>query len=218
VRIPDAVRFFDDKTQDVRVVAEMTGDGVACRLVGDFVNRRGQLVQKDRLHFAAKADLSGDRATIDATLPPARGSWTDITYPQRDALLYHGPPLRLLRRLAADGDDAWGQIDLPGENELAGNRDKAGWLIPSAAIDACLYACGVYAWVRADGGVTVPESLSEIRFGRPGRPLEHCTVHVRCREMTEKLGRFDFTLFGDDGEPIFQVEGYCCHVLRGGTP
>jgi hypothetical protein len=91
-------------------------------------------------------------------------------------------------------------------------------LTPSAAIDACYYACGIYTWVNTDGGVTVPDRLAELRFGRPPRPAEQTTVHLVCRELAGQHGRFDFTLVGDDGEGILQVQDYRCHVLRGASP
>jgi len=217
VRIHDAVRFLDDAPREVRLHAEVAGNGVACRLTSDFRNRRGQLVQKDRPHFSGVVEASA--APIEAALlPTVRGLWHEMQYPPRDALMYHGPPLRLLRRIAVDGCEAWGQVELPIENQLVGDRDPAGWLTPSAAIDACYYACGVYTWVCANGGVTVPDSLAGIRFGRDARPSERCMVHVVCRELSEKSGLFDFTLFGDDGTVVFRATGYRCHVLGGGTP
>lgn len=217
VQIPNALRFFSDEPREVRVHAEREGDAVRCRLTGDFRNRRGHLVQKDRPHFSAVVEL-GAEAAIEAARPATRGAWFDMQYPPRDALLYHGPPLRLLERMAVDGSEGWGEIRLPGRNELAGNRDPRGWLTPSAAIDACCYACGVYTWVFADRGVTVPDRLAELRFGRPGRPSERCVVHLVCRGLEARSGRFDFTLFGDDGSAIFQAREYRCHVLRGGAP
>ncbi|MBN1590977.1 MAG: polyketide synthase dehydratase domain-containing protein, partial [Pirellulales bacterium] len=208
--------------RDARVHAEMTDAGVVCRLTSDFRNRRGQLVQKDRPHFSAVVDLvtsdqSPHGADAPSPMPAMRGEWHAIDYPSRDGLLYHGPPLRLLKQIAVEGNQAWGQIELPAENELAGDRDARGWLTPSAAIDACYYACGIYTWVCGDEGVTVPESLGELRFGRPGRPGEQCVAYVTCRELAEQLGTFDFVLVGDDRSVIFEAKAYRCHVLRGGT-
>jgi NAD(P)-dependent dehydrogenase (short-subunit alcohol dehydrogenase family) len=216
VRIPDALRFFSEEPRVVRIHAETTGQGAACRLTSDFRNRRGQLVEKDRLHFSAVVELAAQPAGIEAAPPPAHGEWFDVTYPPREALLYHGPPLRLLKRIAVDESGAWGEIHLPAGSELAGSRDAGAWLTPSAAIDACFYACGIYTWVFAEQGVTVPESLAELRFGRPARPSEQGLAHVACRNMEPNRGLFDFALFGDDGTVIFQAKGYRCYVLRGG--
>jgi hypothetical protein len=108
----------------------------------------------------------------------------------------------------------WGQLEFPAVNELAAGRDAAGWLTPSAAIDACFYTCGVYAWVCGGQGVTVPDTLGRIMFGRAAKPLERATAFVECREMQDKHGVFDFTLFGDDGAVIFQANNYRCHILK----
>jgi 3-hydroxymyristoyl/3-hydroxydecanoyl-(acyl carrier protein) dehydratase len=219
VRIADAVRFFNEQPAEVRVLAVMSDEGISCRLTSDFRNRRGELVQKDRLHFSASV-MMGERSTkLDEAAPAVSGEWFDVTYPPREALMYHGLPLRLLKRGAIGDTCAWGQLELPAVNELAGSRDANGWLTPSAAVDACLYACGVYTWLCGDHGVTVPDSLGELRFGRTARPSERAIVHLVCRELQEKFGVFDFTLFGDDGAVIFQATKYRCHVLRaGGAP
>ena len=179
---------------------------------------RGQIVQRDRLHFAGIVDVAAQPAALGKAAIPASLAWHDISYPTREALMYHGAPLRLLKRIAIDEAGAWGQIQMPAHNKLAGERNAAGWKTPSAAIDACYYACGIFVWVCAEQGVTVPDSLAELRLGRVPRPSEATVVQVVCRELAPKHGVFDFTLVGDDGEVIFQATGYRCHILRGGSP
>jgi 3-hydroxymyristoyl/3-hydroxydecanoyl-(acyl carrier protein) dehydratase len=219
IRIADAVRYFNEQPAEVRVHATMTDEGISCRLTSDFRNRRGDLVQPDRLHFSAVVEMGERPAKIDEAAPPTSAEWFDVAYPTRDALMYHGLPLRLLKQQAIGDNCAWGQLEIAAVNELAGDRDANGWLTPSAAIDACLYACGVYTWLCGDHGVGIPDSLGELRFGRAARPAERALVHLVCRELQEKFGVFDFTLFGDDSAVIFQAKKYRCHVLRaGGAP
>lgn len=218
VQIADAVRFFADEPSDVRVHAERTERGIECRLVSDFRNRRGQVVQKDRLHFAGVVELGKSPVSLDTAEVPALREWHAIAYPSRDALMYHGGPLRLLKRVAFDAAGVWGQIQMPAHNDLVGQRNAAGWKTPSAALDACYYACGVYVWTCAEQGVTVPDRLAELRVGRSPRPSEATVVHLECRELAPKHGVFDFCLIGDDGAVIFEVQGYRCHILRGGAP
>jgi acyl transferase domain-containing protein/NAD(P)-dependent dehydrogenase (short-subunit alcohol dehydrogenase family) len=215
VEITDAVRFFSDEPVDIRVTGEMTPEGVQCRLTSDFRNRRGQIVQKDRLHFSGLVETIAGHPTLDAKLPPRPGDWFDIAYPPAGGAMFHGSPLRLLRRASVNETTAMGEIHLPRKNDLVGRRDAGGWLTPSAAIDACLYACGVYVWVYAGQAIAVPQGLRELRFGRPGRPGETTVVHLSCRNLEQALAAFDFTLFGDDGAVIFQARQYRCHVLRG---
>ena len=76
----------------------------------------------------------------------------------------------------------------------------------------------MYTWYCADHGVTVPDSLAELRFGRAARLSEQTILQLVCLDLQEKFGVFDFTLFGDDGAVIFQGKRYRCHVLRGGSP
>ena len=217
VRIADAVRFHSQQTAEVRVHAEIGNEGIACRMSSDFRNRRGDVVQKDRLHFSAVVEVGERPPAAEANAPSVSGDWFEVTYPNRDAIMYHGAPLRLLKRVAIGEDCGWGQLELPAVNELIGGRNAAGWLTPSAAIDACLYACGVYTWLCGDQGVTVPDSLGELRFGRATRREEKAVVHLVCRALQDKFGAFDFTLFGDDGAVIFQASKYRCHILRGGA-
>ena len=215
VEITDAVRFFNDEPVDVRVTAEMTPAGIHCRLTSDFRNRRGQVVQKDRLHFSGIVEAADSPSQLAGRLPPRPGDWFDIAYPPAGAPMFHGSPLRLLARASVNETTAMGEIHLPRVNNLVGRRDVGGWLTPSAAIDACLYACGVYVWVYAGQAIAVPQGLSELRFGRPGRPGETTVVHLTCRSLEQNTAAFDFTLFGDDGDVIFQARQYRCHVLRG---
>jgi acyl transferase domain-containing protein/NAD(P)-dependent dehydrogenase (short-subunit alcohol dehydrogenase family) len=215
VDIADAVRFFTDEPLDVRVTAEATPEGIHCRLTSDFRNRRGQIVQKDRLHFSGLVEVAGAYLPVEARLPPRPGDWFDIAYPPAGAPMFHGSPLRLLRRASINETTAMGEILLPRTNDLVGRRDASGWLTPSAAIDACLYACGVYVWVYAGHAIAVPQGLSELRFGRPGRPGETTVVHLSCRNLEQTTAAFDFTLFGDNGDVVFQARQYRCHVLRG---
>ncbi len=215
VEITDAVRFFTDEPVDVRVTAETVPEGIHCRLTSDFRNRRGQIVQKDRLHFSGLVEAARAPAPLEGRLPPRPVDWFDIAYPPAGAPMFHGSPLRLLRRASVNETTAMGEIHLPRTNDLVGRRDPRGWLTPSAAIDACLYACGVYVWVYAGQAIAVPQGLLELRLGRPGRPGEATVVHLSCRNLEQAAAAFDFTLFGDDGAVIFQARQYRCHVLRG---
>ncbi len=216
VQITDAIRFFDASSKEVRVLAEITPEGVRCQLTSDFRNRRGQLVQQDRPHFSGCVTFRESPPSFDAVLPTINGKWFEMTYPESNALMYHGPSLRLLQRMSITEAGTFGQIRLPKTNALVGTRDASRWLTPSAAIDACYYACGIHTWFTSEQGVSVPHSLRSIRFGRSPRADELTVVQIVCREMSNSFGEFDFTQFGDDGSVILQASGYRCHVIRGG--
>ena len=118
VEITDAVRFFTDEPTEIRVTAEMTESGVRCRLTHDFRNRRGQMVQKDRLHFSGVVERAERPATIEAKPPQLPAELFEVDYPENDEVFYHGPPLRLLKRIKVSSTGAVGEICLPSTNEL----------------------------------------------------------------------------------------------------
>ncbi len=186
-------------------------------MTSDFRNRRGQLVQKDRPHFSAIVEVGDQSTTTPTRVPDSGDTWFDMTYPERDAVFYHGSPLRLLKRMTINEAGGFGQIEIPLDDKLCGSRSAAGWLTPSAALDACYYACGVFTWCCADQGICVPHSLQRLRLGRQPQKGEQAMVHLVCQELGDKFGQFDITLIGADQSVLLQADGYRCHILRGGT-
>ncbi len=217
VEIADAVRFFSDEPMEVRTSVEPTDTGLRAKLMSDLRNRRGQLLKKDREHFSATLEL-GDATTIKASPPPEPHEWFDITYPEADAPMYHGASLRQLRRVAVGDGYAVGQIKIAGgeplNSKLTNSGRKGEWIVPSATLDACLYACGVYVWATMNGAFAVPHSMAELRLGSPPRAGETTRVHVVPIESGERYAVFDFTLFGDDDRVLLAAHRYRCHVLN----
>ena len=75
-------------------------------------------------------------------------------------------------------------------------RHEGEFLLPSAAIDACLFACGVYLWYSDKNAIFIPYAIDSIRLRRPARPGEACMVRLNFRNREQNLGVFDFVLFG----------------------
>lgn len=102
-----------------------------------------------------------------------------------------------------------GQIAAPALVELAGGgRDTSCWRIPSAAMDACLYAVGVYTWQKIRNGISLPVGIGRLTIGRLPRPGEACQVHVRPKGHSSEEATFDFSLLGVDGSLILSAEDY----------
>jgi hypothetical protein len=138
-----------------------------------------------------------------------RGPWKKVEYLPRGSKFYLGPPLRGLRRIRAGKGRAWGQIIAPSPVELAGSHRQAeGWILASAALDACLYATGLLAWWQIAPGVALPMGFGSISLGRQPAPGEECLVETRFRRSEADQAFFDFTLCGDNSDVLLDVVDY----------
>jgi hypothetical protein len=199
---------FPSGALDARVEVTPVEGGLQCRLLTEQRDRQGRLIDANRLHVEAIVP-SGVNSTSIAADPPGRPplGWFPHQYPD-DGLLYHGRGLRCLTACAYQYDGGWGQIVAPELSELAGNRGGEGWLLPIAVLDACVVACGSFLFLQFGGIVEVPYEFERLRIARLPRPGEQCIVRLFFRERGERNSRFDFTLFGDEDEPLLQVDGY----------
>ena len=172
------LRFFHDASQDVRIEARrIDTTRVHCRLLSDFVARDGRIVDPNRLNFSAEV-IAGP--SLSLSQPPIH-SLTRIAlpnsierqaavYPQSGAKLYVGWPLQRLKKVALVPGGLVGNISAPALIELAGSgRDVRGCRIPSAALDACLFAVGILAWRQIAPGAALPGAHGTVAIG----PLAH---------------------------------------------
>lgn len=228
VRAFHALRFPDDSPQTVRVRARRAGGhSVTCELTADIRTRDGRLVEADRVYLKARVaieniegcgplfpelagDTGGESGHASTPLPnPFEGDWQPVRYEPRGSRFYLGPELQCLRRIHVDGDAAWGRVAAPALVQLAGaQRSVEGWIIPSAALDACLYATGILAWTSIEPGPALPVEIGRLQLGRLPHPGEACLVHSQIRRREEGRAWFDFTLTGDDGDLILTATGY----------
>ncbi len=219
VEVTNSLKFHTDEPRIARVWAERAADGmIACRLTADVCTRDGQLVEVDRLCLSACVELAGDTGRSDERLPkrhftagpPAPTSgWETVVYPPADAPFYSGPPLRCLRKIAIDAGTAWGKIIAPALVELASSRRNVeGWVVPSALLDACLFATGLLAWRHVAPGTALPRGFGGLRLGRAPQPGEACLVWSKFKGREGKQASFDFRLSGCDGDVIFDVMDY----------
>ncbi len=213
VQAASAIRYFHDAPSELRIETRTQAAGeIACRLYSDFTARDGRLVQADRQHFQATA-LLGEMNDWTGALCrhelPAQPGWELVRYPTIESKFYVGWPLRRLRRVTLLDGGLVGTIAAPALTELAGPlRDTRGWFTASSALDACLFATGILAWQQVQPGSALP-----VKFGRliPGRlpiPGEACEVHVRLKGNEATAATFDFTLYGVDGDVIFNAVDY----------
>lgn len=200
----NGLRFPNDAPKTVQVEV----DGEACQVGSDVVARDGTLLERNRPLLRLELDRNDFPREQTAPAPPA-GAWTPVTYPDRGSRLYHGPALRALRKVLLGDGELWGQITAPATVELAGpGRSTVDWRIPCAAMDACLYAVGYLAYAALEPSQTVPVAVEELRVGRSPYPRESCRVHVRSLGHNESRARFEFRLYGGNGDLLLEALGY----------
>ena len=204
------LRCFTDQPQSVKVQTKVQANGaIDCRLVGDFRARDGRLVQADRVHLQAVIGIKGHSSNNVRVAVPEGLVWQIPTYCGPGEKFFGGFPLQKLRKYAIVENSLVGKISAPILIELAGgSRDVRGWILPSAALDACLYATGILAWNKIAPGTTLPARFGRIQLHRNPWPGEACMVHVRWNSTDASSASFDFTLYGNDDTVILDVLDY----------
>jgi NAD(P)-dependent dehydrogenase (short-subunit alcohol dehydrogenase family) len=211
VEAVNGLRFHSDQCQVARVRAvRMDASSAACELVADVKTRDGKLVEENRVYLRGVVESSQHGEDAQHTRPNVPdGAWHRVEYPELGSKFYLGPPLRCLRKIQFGEKVAWGQMIAPAIVELAGPQHPvAGWMLPSAALDACLYATGLLAWYAVEPGSALPASMGRLTLGRLPRAGESCLVETRFRGREDRYGLFDFVLFGINGEVIMEVSDY----------
>ncbi len=206
-----ALRFFSPSPRKLRIETTLETAGIInCSLRSDFYSRDGRLIEANRVNFKTKAIVEQTLESVCVSAPlPAGANWLPVAYPAADAQFYVGWPLQKLRKVAIYENYLVGKIAAPALIELAGTkRDLRGWRIPSAAMDACLFATGILAWERVAPGTALPVCIQRLEVGRLPNPGEACQVHVQLLSHGQDRARFDFTLYGVDGDMILNAKEY----------
>ena len=214
--IATSLKFPTDAPCEVQVIANPLGkDQFATELRADFRARNGKLVTASRLYAKGTVRFdaaAGQRSEQNEDRPVlAKVEWLKPTYPEASSVFYVGNPFRCLKNFAIDESERviWGQIAAPSYGEFAGaERDVAGWLSPSAILDATLYTSGILGWKCVRPGVMLPQKVTRMVFLRRPRPAETCLVRSRLVRFDETEAVFDITVWGNDGKPVFVVDGY----------
>ncbi len=209
IEILNGMRFLNDDPQTAQIHAVRNSEGFLCRLTSDFTNRSGKLLQKDRpyLQGIVETAVAESEICVDPPTEPST-TWNKCGYFENDNLIYHGAAFRCLKQITGEGHVAYGRLLAPDLGELGGTRRGTRWVLPPALLDACFFASSVYLWYVFKSVVAIPSGIDHIRLGRQQRTGEGCLVEVHFRGRGSEFGIFDFTLFGEDGSMILQVEGY----------
>jgi len=216
VETAEALRFFSDQPIHARVEAERAGEAVQCRLVSDFRNRRGELLQKGRVHLSGTVEF-GDPAAVEIPSYHIPRTWYDVTFPDDAPVIYHGPPLRCLRQVVLNEAGGWGRLVAPALGDLLAPRAAARAALPAAVLDGCLFACGICVWLQSDRSVAIPQGMQRLRVGRLPAPDEECLVRIQRFAGPDNMAVFEILVFGRDQQLILQVDGYQATIISGKT-
>lgn len=215
VRIPNGLMFRSDEPREARVAVTQTANGRECRLLTELRDRQGRMIDGNRLQVEGLVPSNRSQEAIVAEPPGQPVAWLPHIYSD-EAALYHGPVFRCLHEIALQYDGGWGRVVATPLSDLAGPRGDDGWLLSPAVLDACLVACGGFLWMQFGGAFEVPYGFEQITWSRQPRSGEACLVRFFFRERGPKHSRFDFTLYGEDSQPILQAIGYQTIRVGGG--
>ena len=211
-----ALKFFEESPKEIGArIVNCSGNHWTCELVADQTTRDGRLVEADRSYLRATIEIGGANATHVRPSPlPDRG-WETIHYVGPEDMVYHGPVFQNLTKFCYQGDRGWAKISAPALTELvSARRNVAGWMVPSAALDACLYATALLAWKQVEAAPSLPASMGELEVGRLTRPGEACVVETKFLRRDGERAWFEFTLFGQNGDLILQARDYEIAFLK----
>ena len=216
VQVHNGLGLPDGQPKTVHVDAEKLPGGKYCsRLTTEFRDREGRLVDPARLCVEAHVDCGAALEPLDVAPsgePPL--GWFPMFYPD-DAPIFHGPKFRCLKQVAIQYDGAFGRIVAPPPEELGGTRTKAGWILPAAALDGCLMLCSTFAYFQFSKRAEIPIRLARLQLGRLPRAGESCLVRMFFKGQDARSARYDFHLYGDNGDCLLSAVGYQTTVLSG---
>ncbi|WP_166830410.1 type I polyketide synthase [Thalassoroseus pseudoceratinae] len=205
-----ALKFFEETPKEISSrIVNCNGNHWTCELVADQTTRDGRLVEADREYLRATVEIGVGDATYVRPSPAPDHGWETIHYVGPESMVYHGPVFQNLTKFCYQGDRGWAKISAPALTELASaRRNVTGWTIPSAALDACLYATALLAWKQVEAAPSLPASMGELEVGRLTRPGEACIVETKFLRRDGQRAWFEFSLFGQNEDLILRAKGY----------
>ena len=167
------------------VVSAAVGEGsVTCRLESD---RPGTDTAAEMLLVAAGETIVGDAPSgeLSPVGVPAWG-WTPFVYPEGGDI-YHGPTLRCFQDFAFRHADGWARLVAPANNIWKSAAHPGDWILPCSLLDACLVACGTFAYSMTGLRLEIPQGLGRVRLGRRPHAGEACTLRFNMSRKTRRI-------------------------------
>ena len=218
VEIVSGLKFVHDQPQAVRTSVTKRAGELSAQVLSDFRNRKGAVLQRDRLHVRGQVVCSDtqqiENSAVSNEKPPT--DWSDVEYPaEREEVIYHGPLFRRLTGARRIDGVGWMRIVAGQVSEVAGDRNHRGWILSPAVLDACFFGCGLLEWIDSPNVVAIPSGIRRLRFLKQPSPGEVCLQRIIKTGRVEDKATFDFILMNSEGETILSAEGFEALVLEG---
>ena len=207
--------FLANEPLEVTIMAEATGNLVACRLMAALKNKDGKILDAEHVFAKAVVELADTEQHPHLSMPqPPVGEWHKIWYSDKSAMMYHGPKFQQTSAGLFDETlGVWSKVEAFPIADFAGSRSSTGWQFHPATVDACLYLCGACVWLELKGALGLPKSLQRLKLGRMPKPSEACMSHITIKSKLDSEFVFDVLCCGEDGETLFCIENYHCQVV-----
>lgn len=205
------LRFFDDNPVTIELHSQNVDSTSADVLLrADFRARNGMVMERGRHYMRSRIHSNIGTKLFSWEMPSESAlAWKAAKYPSNDQPFFVGPSFQVLKKTALDGDRVFGKILAPILVELAGShRPAEGWQVPSAVIDACLFATGDLAWNRIRPGISLPVGMKRLNIRMLPEVGESCLLESRWKRSEGKYAWFDFVLWGRGQRVILEAEDY----------
>lgn len=195
-------KFRDQTPATVKVVAQVQGDSVDCRLMS--TTGKEVVYQSVTVVFADRAE-----PVLAPTLDSAPFPYSPMNYAEgKQAQLLHGPLFRCLKSLCLQRDGGFAKVAAAAANNLAGQRQGSKWFLPTATLDSCLVATGVDLFILMNKRTEIPHRMEELRVVRLPKEGEACIVRLFYRGHTDRNTTYDLILYGANKDVLLTVKNY----------
>jgi acyl carrier protein/NAD(P)-dependent dehydrogenase (short-subunit alcohol dehydrogenase family) len=214
IEVVNGLRFFSGHPERVTARIRRDGDRYIGELVAPFRNRKGVLLENNRLLVRAELAPAANRAPSEKPkeLGTARqavdyaDTWQQIGEPKFGSV-YTGPSIRGLIDISRKGSQFEGTIEPPPSGGFVGQRTGSRWRLAPAVLDACYIACDRWASLTL-GRLHLPQQLRELTVYRPTADSDACVVTGEAVEQADQHLIFNFGLRTRSGEPLLDVQGF----------
>lgn len=219
VQFLNGVRCFTPAPQRLRLHLERTPGQArwSCRCTQEFRNRKGELVDPQRLWATAWAcPLTASLPDVAwTTFAKMSGNWHELEYSQAGAHRL-GPSLQALRRICLGAQSGWGVIERRVTPALR-DRPQPQWRLPPDILDAALVACNVWLQQQQPGWIQLPQSIAQLEFGDPAPAGTQFLVAFVVEAWERDSATYRLLLCDAAGCLLWRVRGYRCVLVRDGS-
>jgi acyl transferase domain-containing protein/acyl carrier protein/NAD(P)-dependent dehydrogenase (short-subunit alcohol dehydrogenase family) len=207
------MKFFCEQPHSVSVsgVGNSVSEPIRIEVSTTPLNRNGVASTKEKLLCSSDVSLNSDGNRVPRLPNHSNDNliWHRPIYTEITDTFYSGAPFRLIQRFAIDKNTVIADLTAPSLVELCGlHRNATGWRVPSAVLDASLFACGILAWQAIRPGVCLPTAFQTLTIYSNPRPGKRVTVLGRLIDHDEKSVCFDFDVSDDEGNLYIAARGY----------